>query len=148
MAFDTDEERVRPLLAPRALASPAFAIVEALSRVRAREVDATFTKGYSLDGLAATFVSPITGATPTAQIITVKLSGEEVGKVRKVWIGDKVVFDAAAAGPPPGRDLLVGRQSVSLVATRSLLVAVQVHDLPPIVVGEVGLRKTWALGEP
>jgi hypothetical protein len=148
MAFDTDEGRVRPLLAPRALAAPAFAIVDALSRVKARSVEAAYAKGYSLDGLAADFISPITGATATAQIVTVRLSGDEVKGVRKVWIGDKVVFDAAASGPPTGRELLVGRQRVALAPKKSLLVAVQLHDLPPIVVGEVGTRRSWALGGP
>ena len=80
--------------------------------------------------------------------ITVRLKGDELRHLKKVWIGDKVVFDAATSGVPATKELLVGRQILQLDQKKTLLVTVQLGDLPPIVVAEAGTKKAWVLEGP
>ena len=142
MAFDTDREKVEALLAPRALDGPTTAIVEAIARLQLRVIEATYAKTFPVPGLEVEVVRPRPGRVNAFQTIAVRLRGDDLRRLRKVWVGDQVVFDAAKRKiAADERELLLGRPVVDIERTERVIVFAELAGSDtPLAIAEIGVE--------
>lgn len=142
MAFDTDRAKVEALLAPRAFDGPTRAIVDAIARLRVREVEATYARTFPVSGLDVEVVRPRPGPVRSFQTLAILLRGARLGSVRKVWVGGELVFDATKRTLAAGeRELLLGRPVVDLASSERVLVFVELAgSVAPLAIAEVGVE--------